>query len=62
MVLGEELERNICEAWVALRGRILSDPDELRRRVARRRMKSLRRPPRAWCLALRASDRRITGL
>src|SRR5215208_7889308 len=60
MLLGEELERNIREAWVRLRGEILSDPDELRRRLARRRMKSLIRPPRAWCVAVRASDRRIT--
>src|SRR5213080_5050200 len=61
-MLGEELERAISQAWVSLRGKILSDPEELRRRVARRRMKSLVRPPRAWCIALRASDRRITPM
>src|SRR5882672_10924239 len=60
MLLGEALERAIEEAWVSLRRRILSDPDELRRRLARRRIKSLVRPPRAWCIAVRASDRRIT--
>src|SRR6266576_4002127 len=61
MLLGEELERNIAQAWVELRKRILSDPNELRKRLARRRMKSLVRPPRAWCVAVRASDRRITA-
>src|SRR6266566_4212352 len=60
MLLGEELERNIREAWLRVRESILGDPDELRRRLSRRRMKSLRRPPRAWCLAVRASDRRVT--
>jgi len=59
-MLGQELERNIREAWLRVRNEILTDPDELRRRLARRRMKSLTRPPRAWCVAIRASDRRIT--
>src|SRR5438874_868644 len=59
-MLGLELERAIREAWLNLRGKILNDPQELQRRLARRRMKSLTRPPRAWCIAIRASDRRIT--
>src|SRR5215210_1438679 len=59
-MLGEELEQNIREAWERLRGKILSDPQELQRRLARRRMRSLTRPARAWCIAIRASDRRIT--
>src|SRR2546421_1107617 len=59
-MLGLELERGIREAWLRLRGKILSDAQELQRRLARRRMKSLTRPPRAWCIAIRASDRRIT--
>src|SRR3954471_20084679 len=59
-MLGLELERAIREAWVNLRGKILSDPQELHRRLARRRSKSLTQPPRAWCIAIRASDRRIT--
>src|SRR6185436_4601210 len=60
MSLGMELQRGIRQAWLRLRGKILSDPDELRRRLARRRSASLRRPPRAWCIAIRASDTRIT--
>jgi hypothetical protein len=59
-MLGLEVQRSIREAWLRLRGKILSDPDELNRRLARRRMKSLTSPPRAWCVAIRASDRRIT--
>jgi len=59
-MLGLELERAIRKAWLKLRGKILSDPQELHRRLARRRMKTLTRPPRAWCIAIRASDRRIT--
>ncbi|HEV8604522.1 MAG TPA: hypothetical protein VGQ99_04105 [Tepidisphaeraceae bacterium] len=59
-MLAEEVERAIVDAWVRVRNEILSDPDELRRRLARRRSKSLTRPPRAWCIAIRASDRRIT--
>src|SRR3954463_6029667 len=38
----------------------MADPDELTKRLARRRTPTLPRPVRAWCLALRASDRRIT--
>src|SRR5256885_10564064 len=60
MLLGEELERNIRETWLKLRAKILSDPQDLSRRLARRRKKTLTQPPRAWCIAIRASDRRIT--
>src|SRR6476646_895585 len=57
---GLEIQRSVREAWLRLRDKILSDPDELHRRLARRRSKSLTHPPRAWCIAIRASDRRIT--
>src|SRR5215212_837212 len=60
MSLAGELERNIRDTWLRLRGKILSDPAELQKRLARRRNKSLTQPPRAWCIAIRASDRRIT--
>src|SRR5438128_2070877 len=59
-MLGLDLERAIRDAWLRSRKGILSDPQELHRRLARRRMKILTRPPRAWCIAIRASDRRIT--
>src|SRR5437868_12103924 len=58
-MLALELERNIREAWLNLRGKILSDPQDLSRRLARRHKKTLTQPPRAWCIAIRASDRRI---
>src|SRR5215212_8080298 len=60
MSLAGELERNIRDTWLRLRGKILSDPAELQKRLARRRNKTLTQPPRAWCIAIRASDRRIT--
>src|SRR3954467_10931029 len=59
-MLGEELERAIVATWRNLRRKILRDPIELRRRLARRQTQSLTRPPRPWCLAIRASERRIT--
>src|SRR5215510_14744128 len=61
-MLSSDLERNITEAWLKLREKILSDPHQLAKRLARRRLKTLMRPPRAWCLALRASDRRINPM
>src|SRR3954465_11420558 len=59
-MLGVQIERAIDDAWARVRREILADPAELHRRLARRRLKSLTRPARAWCIALRASDRRIT--
>src|SRR5687768_17605325 len=35
------------------------DENELRRRLARRNTATLLRPPRAWCVAVRAGDTRI---
>jgi len=55
-----DIDRLILEAWEKLGPKIMADPDELARRLARRRMAILTRPVRAWCLAVRASDTRIT--
>src|SRR5258705_12787292 len=55
-----DVDRLILEAWEKLGPKIMADPEELARRLARRRRPVLTRPPRAWCLAVRASDRRIT--
>src|SRR6266850_3935207 len=55
-----DVDRLILEAWEKLGPKIMADPEELARRLARRRRPVLTRPPRAWCLAIRASDRRIT--
>src|SRR4051812_23047309 len=42
--------------------KLLADPDELQVRLARRRAGMMRRPPRAWCIALRAADQRINPM
>jgi DNA-binding NarL/FixJ family response regulator len=55
----DDIGQLILDAWKKLGPRIMRDSDELNRRLARRRMKILTQPVRAWCLAVRASDRRI---
>src|SRR5436305_6844563 len=55
-----DVARLVLEAWEKLGAKIMADPQELARRLARRRMAILTRPARAWCIAIRASDRRIT--
>src|SRR6266850_2190795 len=55
-----DVDRLILEAWEKLGPKIMNDAEELAKRLARRRSALLTRPPRAWCLAVRASDRRIT--
>src|SRR5580765_4919212 len=55
-----DVARLVLEAWEKLGPGIMGDCDELKRRLARRRRAILTRPPRAWCLAVRACDRRIT--
>jgi len=55
-----DVDRLILEAWEKLGPKIMADPDELAKRLARRRRPILTRPVRAWCLAVRASDTRIT--
>src|SRR6266566_6050094 len=55
-----DIDRLILEAWEKLGPKIMADPHELAKRLARRRMAILTRPVRAWCLAVRASDTRIT--
>src|SRR5690242_14316144 len=53
------LNSAILAAWEGVKRKIKDDPAELTRRLARRRLKAMTRPPRAWCLAVRASDARI---
>lgn len=56
----QELLQLIHDAWEKrVQPLIQRDPVELERRLARRRAGMMRRPPRAWCLAIRASDQRI---
>src|SRR2546421_12401478 len=56
-----DVARLVLEAWEKLGPGIMGDSEELQRRLARRRRAVLMRPPRAWCLCVRASDRRITA-
>src|SRR4051812_8697241 len=57
-----DVARLVLEAWEKLGPKIMADPQELARRLARRRIGILTRPVRAWCIAVRASDRRITPM
>jgi DNA-binding CsgD family transcriptional regulator len=50
----------IEDAWRRIGPRIKGDPGELRKRMLRRESGMMRRPPRAWCLAVRAADTRIS--
>ena len=54
----EHVETALHIAWQRVRPS-LDDPHVLAPRLARRRAAILTCPPRAWCLAIRASDRRI---
>src|SRR4051794_18826006 len=55
----DDMDRALFEAFEVVWGRIKGDEGELPARLARRRSAEMGRPPRAWCLAVRASDRRI---
>src|SRR5688572_2118790 len=49
----------LCAAWRRVREGLRGKPAEVRRRLKRGREMWKKRPPRAWCLAIRASDTRI---
>lgn len=55
----DELDQALLEAWHAVSARLKNEPWALARRMERVSRKELRRPVRAWCVALRASDSRI---
>lgn len=55
----DELDQNLLEAWDEVSKRLKDRPWALARRMERASRKELRRPVRAWCVALRASDARI---
>ncbi len=55
----DEIQTAIEEAWARVRPKLLKDPAELRRRIRRRTETYLARPPRPWCLAVRANDARL---
>jgi hypothetical protein len=60
--MADEMTDLLIEAWRRVRQTLRDNPDEVARRLRRGRDVWLKRPPRAWCLALRASDTRITPM
>ena len=58
----DDIESAISCAWNEIVPKLLADPEELKRRLARRKLKHFARPLRAWCVAIRASDHRITPM
>eukprot|EP00752_Nemacystus_decipiens_P013982 g12418.t1 len=55
----DELDQNLLEAWGVVSEQLQNKPWAMARRMERVSRKELRRPVRAWCVALRASDARI---
>lgn len=55
----DELDQALLEAWGRVSAALADQPWALARRIERVSRKELRRPVRAWCVALRASDARI---
>jgi len=53
-----EMHDLLAAAWEKVREKVESDPGELERRLERGR-RLAGRPPRAWCLAVRACDTRL---
>src|SRR4051794_17448574 len=58
----DDIAHALAAAWRRIRPTLQRTPAELRRRLARRAQALLRSPPRAWCLAIRASDTRLGSL
>ncbi len=57
-----DLDAALLDTWTKVKPKLDADTDELNRRLARRRTRALMRPPREWCIAVRASDHRITPM
>ena len=55
----DDVETAILSAWKRVRPHLQSNPGELVKRLARRASKELTRPPRPWCIAIRANDSRL---
>ncbi len=57
----DELDRNLMEAWGEVTAKLRGDRGLARKRWRRSKGRTLQRPPRAWCMAVRASDTRLQG-
>jgi len=55
----DELDQRLLEAWHRVGNELKNKPWKLVKRMERTQRKELRRPVRAWCVGLRASDTRI---
>lgn len=55
----DELDGNLMEAWHDVRMKLSRDPAARGRRYERGLRAALRRPVRAWCVSVKASDTRI---
>ena len=60
--MGDDIDDILLAAWARVRETLRGKPDEVRRRLIRGREMWRKRPPRAWCIVLRAADRRITPM
>jgi hypothetical protein len=58
----ETLTKLVLDAFLAHWPKLKNDPTELAARLQRRQRAQLNRPPRAWCIALRAADTRLTPM
>lgn len=54
----EQLDLDLMDAFCRVRRKLLAEPARLGRRLERASRASLRRPIRAWCVGVRASDTR----
>ena len=55
----DDIEKNILAAWEKVLPIVRRDSVERAKRLRRRGNAMMRKPPRAWCLAVRANDHRI---
>ncbi|MEM1109075.1 MAG: hypothetical protein AAGH99_10355 [Planctomycetota bacterium] len=55
----DELDTNLLLAWEEVRAKLAADPAARARRYERGLRSALRRPVRAWCVSVKASDTRI---
>src|SRR5262245_8051902 len=53
-----DIEQLILQAWERVKPTLRTE-NQIRRRLARMRKPALSRPPRDWCLVIRASDHRL---
>ncbi len=58
----DDITRNLRDAWKQIAPLLRRNPHELTKRLARQKSAQLQSPPRAWCLAIRATDTRLAAL